>query len=102
MSFLCKSVYTFGLCSFLCFALLANAQAQAQSKAPAKTAAQPAAKPAVAKPAPLVVPQLKFEKYKLDNGLDVILSEAHRLPLVAEHLLYPLGPAHEAAGRTGF
>src|SRR5260370_6375201 len=102
MSFLCKSGYTFGLCSFLCFAILANAQTQAQSKAPAKTAAQPAAKPAVAKPAPLAVPQLKFEKYKLDNGLDVILSEDHRLPLVAVKLWYHACPANEVPGRTGF
>src|SRR5260370_426442 len=102
MSFLCKSGYTFGLCSFLCFAILANAQTQAQSKAPAKTAAQPAAKPAVAKPAPLVVPQLKFEKYKLDNALDVSLSEDHRLPLVAVNLWYHVGPANEVPGRTGF
>src|SRR5258708_31955159 len=100
MSFLCKSVYTFGLCSFLCFALLANAQAQAQSKAPAKTAAQPAAKPPLAKPAPLVGPQLKFEKYKLDNGLDVILSEDHRLPLVAANLWYHVRPANQVPGRT--
>src|SRR5260370_19597700 len=102
MVFLCKRGYTFGLCSFLCFAILATAKTKARSRAPAKTAAQPAAKPAVAKPAPLVVPQLKFEKYKLDNALDVILSEDHRLPLVAVNLWYHVGPANEVPGRTGF
>src|SRR5271169_5550651 len=55
-----------------------------------------------AKPAPLQVPELKFEHYKLDNGLDVILSEDHRLPLVAVNLWYHVGPANETAGRTGF
>jgi zinc protease len=28
-------------------------------------------------------PIIKYEKYKLPNGLEVILSEDHRLPLVA-------------------
>ena len=55
-----------------------------------------------AKPAPLQIPELKFERYKLDNGLEVILSEDHRLPLVAVNLWYHVGPANETAGRTGF
>lgn len=29
------------------------------------------------------IPRLGFEKYTLPNGLDVILSEDHRLPMVA-------------------
>ncbi|PYR51643.1 MAG: peptidase M16 [Acidobacteria bacterium] len=48
------------------------------------------------------VPAIDFEKYSLSNGLDVILSEDHRLPLVAVNLWYHVGPANEAAGRTGF
>jgi len=31
-------------------------------------------------------PQIKYEKYTLKNGLEVILSEDHRLPLVAVDL----------------
>src|SRR6476660_1664731 len=48
------------------------------------------------------IPKLTFEKYTLPNGLDVILSEDHRLPLVAVNLWYHVGPANEEAGRTGF
>src|SRR6476469_8721103 len=48
------------------------------------------------------VPKIQFEKITLPNGLDVILSEDHRLPLVAVNLWYHVGPANEAAGRTGF
>jgi zinc protease len=47
-------------------------------------------------------PTLNFEKYKLKNGLDVILVEDHRLPLVAVNLWYHVGPANEKQGRTGF
>lgn len=54
------------------------------------------------KPAASDIPKLKFEKYQLPNGLEVILSEDHRLPLVAVNLWYHVGPANEEKGRTGF
>jgi zinc protease len=47
-------------------------------------------------------PTIKYEKYKLPNGLEVLLSEDHRLPLVAVDLWYHVGPANEQPGRTGF
>src|SRR5262249_36119116 len=50
----------------------------------------------------MTVPHLAYEKYKLANGLDVILLEDHRLPLVAVNLWYHVGPANEKEGRTGF
>jgi zinc protease len=48
------------------------------------------------------LPNLAFEKYTLKNGLDVILSEDHVLPLVSVNVWYHVGPAYEAPGRTGF
>jgi zinc protease len=48
------------------------------------------------------LPTIKFEKYTLPNGLVVILSEDHRLPLVAVNIWYHVGPANELPGRTGF
>src|SRR5262245_35646699 len=48
------------------------------------------------------VPKIEFEKFTLGNGLDVILSEDHRLPLVAVNIWYHVGPANEEPGRTGF
>ena len=47
-------------------------------------------------------PQIKFEKYTLKNGMDVILHEDHRLPLVTVNFWYHVGPANERPGRTGF
>ena len=58
------------------------------------------AAPAVASTVP--APQIRHEKYTLKNGLEVILAEDHRLPLVAVDLWYHVGPANERAGRTGF
>ena len=57
--------------------------------------------PAPAHVAPKI-PDIIYEKYTLPNGLEVILSENHRLPLVAVNLWYHVGPVKERAGRTGF
>ncbi len=46
--------------------------------------------------------ELNYTKVTLPNGLDVILHEDHRLPLVAVNVWYHVGPANETAGRTGF
>ncbi len=48
------------------------------------------------------IPRLQFEKYTLPNGLDVILSQSRRLPIVAVNIWYHVGPANEEPGRTGF
>jgi len=61
-----------------------------------------ASQPSKSGSGPNDIPKLEFEKYTLPNGLEVILSEDHRLPLVAVNLWYHVGPAYEAEGRTGF
>src|SRR5713226_1522307 len=66
----------------------------------AQAAAGASLTPPAAASSPL--PQIKYEKYTLKNGLDVILYEDHRLPLVAVNLWYHVGPANERPGRTGF
>lgn len=52
--------------------------------------------------APQAGPQLPFEKYNLENGLQVILHHDPRLPLVAVSVWYDVGGLHERAGRSGF
>jgi len=47
-------------------------------------------------------PTIPFEKYELDNGLDVILSEDHSIPFVQVNIWYDVGSKDEVAGRTGF
>ena len=47
-------------------------------------------------------PVIPFEKYKLDNGLEVILSQDRSLPVVAVNIWYHVGAGDEVAGRTGF
>ena len=53
-------------------------------------------------PASAPVPAIAFEKIILPNGLQVILVEDKRLPIVAVNLWYHVGPANEVPGLTGF
>jgi len=46
--------------------------------------------------------EIPFEKFKLGNGLTVILHSDRSLPLVAVNVWYHVGPANEPAHRSGF
>ncbi|RME28282.1 MAG: insulinase family protein [Deltaproteobacteria bacterium] len=46
--------------------------------------------------------EIPFEKYELDNGLDVILAEDHSVPFVQVNIWYDVGSKDEVPGRTGF
>jgi zinc protease len=71
-------------------------------KPPAPPARPASPTAATTPPAASDVPKLAFEKYKLANGLDVIIRQDRRLPVVAVDLWYHVGPANEEKGRTGF
>src|SRR5262249_12233999 len=47
-------------------------------------------------------PLVQLETYTLPNGLTVILSPDHRLPIVGVNLWYHVGAANEGPGRSGF
>jgi zinc protease len=52
--------------------------------------------------APSLALDLPFARRRLSNGLDVIVHEDHRLPVVAVNLWYRVGSRNERPGRTGF
>src|SRR5574340_1854923 len=45
---------------------------------------------------------IPFEKFKLANGMRVILSRDNAVPVVAVNLIYGVGARSEEKGRTGF
>ncbi len=45
---------------------------------------------------------IKYEKYKLENGLEVVLYQNKNLPIVSVNLWYKVGSANERKGKTGF
>ncbi|ELV8681842.1 insulinase family protein [Vibrio fluvialis] len=52
-----------------------------------------------AQPGKVMIP---YSKYRLDNGLTVILSPDHSDPLVHVDVTYHVGSAREVAGKSGF
>ncbi|MFT3696381.1 MAG: pitrilysin family protein [Kofleriaceae bacterium] len=47
-------------------------------------------------------PKIAFEKYKLPNGLEVILAPDPSIPLVAVNVWYHVGSGDEVPGKSGF
>ena len=50
----------------------------------------------------MTVVRIDYQKETLDNGLDVIVHEDRRCPVVAVNLWYHVGSKDERPGRTGF
>lgn len=46
--------------------------------------------------------QISYEEHTLDNGMRVVLSEDHSVPVVAVDVWYHVGSANEEKGRSGF
>jgi len=57
---------------------------------------------AAAAPAYADDPKIDFEKYKLPNGLEVILARDPKVPLVAVNVWYHVGSGNETVGKSGF
>ncbi len=93
MSALCSRLL---IVAFAVAVMVVNTSGQNSSKKtpPKKAPAKPET-PVAATPALDAAPTIKFEKYTLPNGLVVILSEDHRLPLVSTNIWYHVGPANE-------
>ncbi len=45
---------------------------------------------------------LKYEKFKLSNGLSVVLHQNRNIPVAAVNIWYKTGSANEKKGKTGF
>jgi predicted Zn-dependent peptidase len=52
--------------------------------------------------ATLALPTVGIEQFTLENGLRVILSEDHSVPVVSVAVYYDVGSRNEREGRTGF
>jgi zinc protease len=46
-------------------------------------------------------PALRLERFRLGNGLELLLCEDHSAPVVAYHSWYKVGSRHEREGKTG-
>jgi zinc protease len=72
---------------------------ESRSEAPHAQGRTEKAAGAAAKPAASSIP---FQKFVLDNGLELVVHEDHANPVVAVYLYYHVGSAREVQGRSGF
>ena len=85
-------------------AILIGTSSFSQS-APPKPAASPAKKTAahsVATSPQIPIPDIKYTKFVLKNGLTVLVHEDHKAPIVAVNTWYHVGSKNEKPGKTGF
>jgi predicted Zn-dependent peptidase len=78
-------------------ASLAALASPAAAEPPAPTSPAPA--PGATAKLPV---DFRYERFELANGLEVLVHEDHRTPVVAVNLWYHVGSKDEAAGRSGF
>jgi zinc protease len=67
---------------------------------PAPKAQAPAA--AKASTVDIPIPQVKYTKFVLKNGLTLLVHEDHKAPIVAVNTWYHVGSKNEKPGKTGF
>jgi zinc protease len=70
---------------------------QQSQPVPARKAA-----PAVAPGLDIPIPDIKYTKFVLRNGLTVLVHEDHKAPIVAVNTWYHVGSKNEKPGKTGF
>jgi zinc protease len=73
--------------------------------APPKPAANPTPKTATraaAKSPQIPIPDIKYTKFVLKNGLTILVHEDHKAPVVAVNTWYHVGSKNEKPGKTGF
>src|SRR5271169_1577062 len=69
----------------------------------AQAAPAPAHKaPAAAATVDIPIPDIKYTKFVLANGLTVLVHEDHKAPIVAVNTWYHVGSKNEKPGKTGF
>jgi len=58
--------------------------------------------PAAAASVDIPIPDIKYTKFVLSNGLTVLVHEDHKAPIVAVNTWYHVGSKNEKPGKTGF
>ena len=86
------------LASVVASAMILGAKAQTQAT-PADPNQPVLVEKVTATPGELVIP---YEKWRLPNGLTVIIHEDHSDPIVHVDVTYHVGSARETPGKSGF
>jgi zinc protease len=85
---------------FLVLAVAGSLAAQTTPKAPVKASGAKASVAAAS--ANIPIPDIKYTKFVLKNGLTLLVHEDHKAPIVAVNTWYHVGSKNEKPGKTGF
>ena len=86
----------------LIFGVFTTPAAFAAPATPAPATALPSRAPAPVVTAPEPAINIEYERFTLDNGLEVILHRDPSVPLVATNVWYHVGSGDETPGNSGF
>ena len=80
----------------------ASALSQTAQSKPAENAKPKTPAHAAATNLNIPIPDIKYTKFVLKNGLTVLVHEDHKAPIVAVNTWYHVGSKNEKPGKTGF
>jgi zinc protease len=88
---------------FLAVALVGTVSfSQSAPPKPAENPKPTATARAAAKSPQIPIPDIKYTKFVLKNGLTLLVHEDHKAPIVAVNTWYHVGSKNEKPGKTGF
>ena len=89
---------------FLAVTLIATSSfSQSAQPKPATNKRSQRRPPTLRLPSPQIpIPDIKYTKFVLKNGLTLIVHEDHKAPIVAVNTWYHVGSKNEKSGKTGF
>ncbi len=88
---------------FLAVALVGTVSfSQSAPPKPAENPVPKTAARAAAKSPQIPIPDIKYTKFVLKNGLTLLVHEDHKAPIVAVNTWYHVGSKNEKPGKTGF
>ena len=98
-----KNKLTLSSLSLVCVLSVVASLSVASISAVAQTEPAPAHKaPAAVASVDIPIPDIKYTKFVLANGLTVLVHEDHKAPIVAVNTWYHVGSKNEKPGKTGF
>src|SRR6185312_10209319 len=97
-----KFMHTIAGLSLATILMGTHSLSQSASPKPAASPAKTTATRSAAASPQIPIPDIKYTKFVLKNGLTLLVHEDHKAPIVAVNTWYHVGSKNEKPGKTGF
>ncbi|MGA9977471.1 MAG: insulinase family protein, partial [Candidatus Sulfotelmatobacter sp.] len=97
-----RSELTFSLSVISMLAILTSVIGGTISATAQTQPGEPRKAPAATAGVDIPIPDIRYTKFVLNNGLTVLVHEDHKAPIVAVNTWYHVGSKNEKPGKTGF